>query len=445
MAKTERKTAVVLIHGIGDQVPLATLRSFVAAVLGPPGPDARFPPFWSKPDAVSGSFDLRRFQSVGRNSGGIRRPPVDFYEYYWAHRMEGSAVSHALQWLEHLLLRRLGAVPRPLRKVWLLAWLALVGLAVAAIGWGSLWTVLTAGAVAAALVFVARQLATLVLRNWIGDAARYFSPRPQNIKVREDIRRGCVDLLARLHETGEYGRVIVVGHSLGSAIAVDALYHYWTLARERHGSPDLPANAAREQLEKALKSGKALGPQALRPLQKALWRELRANGVPWRITDLITLGSPLTYYPFLAGLGHGEFAERLAQREYSACPPVLDGEGIAYWSRYGKVGQQRSIAILHHAACFAATRWTNIYFPYRGLIAGDPVGGPLQGLFGSGIDDRPVRTRRWFGRLNHLHYWADDPRDAGAADRPLHVLLEAMALGEGFAAPRPLKAAAPPG
>ncbi len=81
MAKTERKVAVVLIHGIGDQVPLATLRSFVGAVLGPPDPRSKFPPFWSKPDAVSGSFDLRRFQSVARNSGGVSLPPIDFYEY----------------------------------------------------------------------------------------------------------------------------------------------------------------------------------------------------------------------------------------------------------------------------------------------------------------------------------------------------------------------------
>ncbi len=355
--------------------------------------------------------------------------------------MEGNAVSHVVQWVEHLLLRLPSAVPRPLRKLWLLAWLAIVAVAAVAIGWGSLWTVLTAGAAVAALLFVARQLATMVLRNWIGDAARYFSPKPANIRVREDIRRGCVDLLAGLHETGEYARVIVVGHSLGSAIAVDALYHYWTLARERHGFPDAPAKAARERLEKALQSGKPLGPDELRPLQKAVWQELRANGVPWRITDLVTLGSPLTYYPVLAGLTQAEFAERLGQREYSACPPVLDGKGIAYWSRYGRVGDQRSIGILHHAACFAATRWTNVYFPSRGLFRGDPVGGPLQRLFGQGIADRPVRTRRWFGRLNHLHYWADDPRDAGAADRPLHVLLEAMALGEGFKSPAPQKKA----
>ena len=113
---------------------------------------------------------------------------------------------------------------------------------------------------------------------------------------------------------------------------------------------------------------------------------------------------------------------------------MLDGKGISYWSRYGKIGSQRSIPTLHHAACFAATRWTNIYFPYRGLIRGDPVGGPLQDLFGAGIADRPVRTRRWFGRLNHVHYWHDDPRDAGRDDRPLAVLLETLALGEGFKA-----------
>jgi hypothetical protein len=387
---------------------------------------------------------LRRFQSVASNSGGLRRPPIDFYEYYWAHKMEGNTVSHALQWIDNLLLRRPSAVPPRLRKLWFLVWLGLILAVAAAIWWGSVWKVLTAGVAAAAVLYLARQLASLVVRDWVGDAARYFSSRPQNIKVREDIRRGCVDLLEGLHETGDYARVIVVGHSLGSAIAADALYHYWTLARERHASPDRPAKDALEALEKALKARTPPDATTLRPLQKAVWRELRANGVPWRVTDLITLGSPLTYYPFLAGITRAEFDERLGQREYSACPPVLDGKGISYWARYGPPGQQRSIPLLHHAACFAATRWTNIYFPYRGLLRGDPVGGPLCGLFGSGIADREVRTRRWFGRLNHLHYWQDDSRDAGRADRPLATLLEAMALSEGFkAAPKPKPKAGP--
>jgi hypothetical protein len=152
MAQTERKTAVVLIHGIGDQLPLATLRSFVAAVLGPPDPKAKFPPFWSKPDAVSGSFDLRRFQSVASNSGGLRRPPIDFYEYYWAHKMEGNTLSHALQWIDNLLLRRPSAVPPRLRKLWFLVWLALILAMAAAIWWGSVWKVLTAGVAAAAVL-----------------------------------------------------------------------------------------------------------------------------------------------------------------------------------------------------------------------------------------------------------------------------------------------------
>lgn len=433
MAKTERKTAVVLVHGIGDQAPLATLRSFVRAIVGPPPDNSKFPAFWSKPDAVSGSFDLRRFQSVGRNSNGIRRPPIDFYEYYWAHRMEGNAFSHVLQWVENLLFRRPSRVPRPMLVWWALCWLALAFAGFVLLTWATPIRALVAGGALAAIIFVATSMAKSLVRDWAGDAARYFSTKPNNITVREEIRRGCVDLLQNLHRTGEYSRIIVVGHSLGSAIAFDALYHYWTIAREQHGKPSRPAKTALGKLEGILNGNTDIDAETLRPLQKEIWRELRANGVPWRITDFVTLGSPLTYYPFLTGLDDEEFDERRAQREFSVCPPVLDGKGISYWQRYGgKAGQQRSIPILHHAACFAATRWTNIYFPFRGLLKGDPVGGPLAPLFGCGIRDRPVVTRRWRGRLNHLHYWKADERDANSPDAPLAVLLDTLALSEGF-------------
>jgi hypothetical protein len=110
------------------------------------------------------------------------------------------------------------------------------------------------------------------------------------------------------------------------------------------------------------------------------------------------LGSPLTHQPFLVGLDEAEFNERLQQRELPTCPPVLDGARISYWVRYVLAdGRQRSIAMLHHAACFAATRWTNIYFPHDRWLGGEPVGGPLAPLFRAGIADVEVATRHWRG------------------------------------------------
>ncbi|MEA3009909.1 MAG: hypothetical protein QOJ91_1601 [Sphingomonadales bacterium] len=421
--------AVVLIHGIGDQRPMATLRSFVEAVLEPNPLAPEQPLYWSKPDALSHTYELRRYQA----RAGSKRPAIDFYEYYWAHRMEGSAVSHSLQWINNLLLRRPSAVPVRLRRLWWLSWLfALVVLTLIGCFWG--WT--PEGAVVvmlAMLLATAKLVARLALRDWIGDAARYFDDRPRNVGVRESIRRGGVDLLKNLHECREYGRIIVVGHSLGSAIAVDILYHYWTSARETHASPDRPDQRMLFQFEKRLREPSSPSIAEVRQRQKALFKEIRGLGTEWRITDLVTLGSPLCHAPFLTGLSDEKFRHRLAQRELPTCPPVLDDKNLAYWTRYKTSdGKNRSIATLHHAACFAVTRWSNLYFEHDGWFGGDPVGGPLQPLFGPGVDDCKVVTRHWKGRFNHLDYWRSDPRDDGSPAAPLTTLRRVLSLDEGF-------------
>lgn len=440
MEKSERKIAVVLIHGIGDQRPMATLRSFVEAVLAPDAESGEPPVYWSKPDLLSGSFELRRYHS----RAGRKHPPIDFYEYYWADKMEGNALAHTLQWVNKLLLRRPGSVPPRLRKLWWLCWALLLLLAALLLLLGRVTPVGVLGVVATLLVGGAKLVADLALRDWIGDAARYFDNRPANIGVRETIRRGAVELLSRVHESGEYRRVILVGHSLGSAIALDSLYHYWNMVRERHDCPDRPEQSALFALERLIRQPGEAGPADYRPLQKAVWQELRAHGGSCRVTDLITLGSPLTHLPFLTGLDDDEFRRRLAQRELPTCPPVLDGKGIAYWTRYRtEAGESRSIATLHHAACFAATRWTNITFPHDGWFKGDPVGGPVAPLFGAGVEDLAVATRHWGGRLNHLDYWRDDPRDAGRSDAPLATLRRSLAIEEGFGPAR--KRPPPPG
>ena len=69
------KQAVFLIHGIGEQKPMDTLRRFPDAVLGS-GATGQIA-YRSKPDRISELFELRRLSTVGRTR-------TDFYEYYWA-------------------------------------------------------------------------------------------------------------------------------------------------------------------------------------------------------------------------------------------------------------------------------------------------------------------------------------------------------------------------
>jgi alpha-beta hydrolase superfamily lysophospholipase len=69
-----------------------------------------------------------------------------------------------------------------------------------------------------------------------GDAAHYLDTIPENIVIRHEIRRDGIELLRKLHMVGRdpsddntefidkpYDRVVVIGHSLGSAIAYDVL------------------------------------------------------------------------------------------------------------------------------------------------------------------------------------------------------------------------------
>src|SRR5437764_393830 len=61
------------------------------------------------------------------------------------------------------------------------------------------------------------------LTHYAGDAARYLHVAPPNIQGRRQIREAGIDLLEKLHQSGEYDRIILVGHSLGSVIGFDIL------------------------------------------------------------------------------------------------------------------------------------------------------------------------------------------------------------------------------
>jgi hypothetical protein len=65
----------------------------------------------------------------------------------------------------------------------------------------------------------------------------------------------------------------------------------------------------------------------------------------------------------------------------------------------------KGVWLPHHAAVFAPTRWTNLYFPCHAIFWGDLIGGPLVSAFGSAIRDVPVETKRRFGLLSHTLYW----------------------------------------
>ena len=113
-----KRQAVLIIHGIGEQRPMATLRGFVASVLSEDCSGAGVK-YWSKPDRMSESFELRRMAAASSKT----RPVTDFYEYYWAYHMRDSKYRHVVQWLVKLLFRNPAEVPSKIRPVWIVSWI----------------------------------------------------------------------------------------------------------------------------------------------------------------------------------------------------------------------------------------------------------------------------------------------------------------------------------
>ncbi|WP_419794998.1 lipase family protein [Pseudomonas palleroniana] len=422
------KQAVVVIHGIGEQRPMDTLHGFVDAMIPANTPDAK-PFYWSKPDRLSRNFDLRVLKSPGRTS-------TDFYEYYWAHKMQGTKLGHLLSWLWDLFKRPRRDIPDAIVPIWrttrwtLLVLLLLIASGTLATTWGRFdhtdnpfaLVPLLLGAIGLGLRYSAL--------SYLGDAARYLSPNPQNVVVREQIRADGVALLRALHNQGDYDRIIVVGHSLGSVIAYDIVGYLW---HEHHDQLNkvIPSNhelarryANHEPLQPVLKQALPDADAALdgglgstlrfREQQAAAFIEQRNLGNPWRITDLVTVGSPMAHASLLLGRSVSDFKQRMERREAPACPPTKDDQGYGYSARQPVMlgGQAFTPLYLHHAAAFAVTRWTNLYFPAPYGLFGDIVGGPVKPVMGNGVLDLPVtvgRCKGWLARswLSHTHYWSE--------------------------------------
>lgn len=283
----------------------------------------------------------------------------------------------------------------------------------------------------AVALFFGQLLASRFLLGYVADAARYLTPSPDNIEERNKIRAEGIRLLRTLHESKKYSRIIVVGHSLGSVIGYDIIRHLWVDLRSPLAPQSLRQDQAKafEQLARdvnAPTAGAAVPQDRLRQAQHELWREYRAVGIPWLITDFITLGAPLAHGRLLMADNPEAFDLRTVEFEYPTCPPVTRDQEIHYKKRYqvdvGGTLQPRDIRIPHHGAPFAPTRWVNLYFPYRRLILGDLIGGPLQPLFGNGVRDVPVCLARpgflGLGRTLacHTRYWYKDKDGAAASD-----------------------------
>ena len=474
--------AIVLVHGMGEQRPMDTVKSFADAVWtsddtvtrnGHSNPGE----IWSKPDTRTGSLELRRLTtrqstpSPGTYPDGSRQ---DFYELYWADLSGGGTWDQTKNWIWMLLLRNpFTRVPRGVMLAWLLMWVAafvvLFFLLLAALPapkpgetmriwdwpviscfktWPS-WTLLV---IVGAMSWVAH---TLIV-PYFGRVVRYTRAIPDNIAARKAIRERGLKLLEELHRE-DYDRIILVAHSLGAILAYDLLSYFWASRGAAHtvkrGTPefdhlrDLEGIVARFEAETdAAKRQALLADYDVK--RRALSRALRqrptpATGTPdtrWLITDFVTVGSPLGHAEFLLTDGPDDLQALTDAREFATCPPlreVLD-------AKVRDAAQQAGLPVdpadprlfcfplkhndewqLHHAAQFAVVRWTNIHDPASLVFLGDVISTPAVPVYGPGVKDIDARALR--GRtiaFTHTRYW----ENGTPTPEPLKALRDALDL-----------------
>lgn len=427
-SKSIDRLAIVIIHGIGEQRPMATLRSFASAIPKierNPGSA----PAWSKPDKISEGFEHRCFTIPQTRT----RPITDVYELYWAHLFEQTKLTTLAGWLWRLLKRPRSSLPKRYRRPVLMVRSGFgLALVLAVIG-GRLLAHQPWVATLLALPLVPLAYAGLVglLRAFaldtISDAARYLDANPRNVEARNKVRQLGLGFLDRLHASDKgYSRIILCGHSLGSVIGYDILQRYWFTRSDEFkplASPDQDVQKRMGKLAKAKKG------QEFRELQRSLWVEQRACGNGWRITDFVTMGSPLAHADLLMAETEDEFRAFLHSGELSACPPRVDpvsgdlGRPADYRL---EDGQRRTMFTLRDNAVFAPTRWTNLYFKTRFGLFGDAIAGPVAGLFGPAVVDyglEPVGGK-WFA---HCDYWLGG-RPEWPPTNPPATALEALSL-----------------
>lgn len=447
--QADPKTAVVVIHGMGEQRPMDTLRAVVDALWTYDGDitSPRTSTVYSKPDAMTGSFELRRIttRSVRLEEGKAKR--ADFFEFYWAHLMTGSKIAWVVSWLCGLLIRGPASVPRRLIFPWLAGLFVLVFtacmMALAAFKALPEW-LSTLGlpampawvyVLAAVVSFLAGAVGAVWLGPVAGDAARYLSPTPDNVGARQKIREAGVDLLNQLHASGKYDRIIVVGHSLGSVVGYDVLNYAWgrlqaedLLARHGPGSPTSKALAEVETAAGLLihAKGKDIGQARVvyRAAQRSYAQALAQAELPplWLVSDFVTLGCPLSKADVLVARDPEDLRRRVSRREVPTNPPWLEKNDPKQKRFRFSYPVNDPIRIPHHAAVFAPVVWTNVYFDNLLIAFGDIISGAVAPILGRGVLD--VRLKISAPVFRHLDYWKSP-----ASDKPwLRALRRAVNL-----------------
>ncbi|MEZ2132173.1 MULTISPECIES: hypothetical protein [unclassified Sinorhizobium] len=463
------RQAIILVHGMGEQIPMDTIKGFARTVwrgeipLSTKIDDAD--EIWSKPDQKTGSLELRRLTTRKTAEGGNYPNGVrtDFYELYWADLTTGSTWEQFVSWVRYLLFRPFSKVPETVRSAWYCLWFLsalAVGLALVTILPASIWSKVAPDWVRpVVLMAVAALTATIhtMATKSFGRVVRYTRAQPDNIAARAAVRERGLELLRALHKDDKYDRVIIVAHSLGTILAYDVISYFWAEREEaRTFQTNSASFAALQKLEMAAAAFDALiaktqgsaAPVRLtleqcatiraseefasfRHAQAELRRTMRDPDKPsanWLISDFLTLGSPLTHAEFLLARDWPDLLSRQRQRELPTSPPFreeLEPRTLGMAKKLGGFpietpeansrllsfpnSKDSALWSLHHGAPFAVVRWTNIHDRSRYVYQGDLISGPLGPTFGPAIDDIDLADIDGQSHsFTHTRYWQEE-------------------------------------
>ncbi|MCK4860027.1 MAG: hypothetical protein KAS87_05670 [Candidatus Omnitrophica bacterium] len=240
-----KKTAILVIHGIGEQEPFETLDNFVR-----PFADSYLKQIRTNyPDAsIQKRHSLKQFPNWIESCVSLipsisNKPTLDIYEYYWAHKTQRKiSSSEVVQWLLDVgegakaFYKRQGQKEREKNDIlftrdgefnyvkylinmlsftgWLRGLLRCLNLVVVH---KPIWIKV--------LSKVVGYILKRPLVDSLGDIALYTSAdrKSEYFDVRQAILKEAVEKAKFLIENKEYERVILAGHSLGSVIAYDTL------------------------------------------------------------------------------------------------------------------------------------------------------------------------------------------------------------------------------
>ena len=83
------RKAIIVVHGMGNQMPMSTIREFAENV------NVKGTRLYSSPDRIVGDLETRRLSFKDNN--------IDYYEFYWAHLMQEPTSLNVWKWTFKLL------------------------------------------------------------------------------------------------------------------------------------------------------------------------------------------------------------------------------------------------------------------------------------------------------------------------------------------------------